>query len=80
MIGYKSKIYVAGHKGLVGSSILRKLNEKGYKNIIYADSRKLDLTNQNKVFNFLFYFKIKKGALKSTFFFALKFSVSFCKK
>ncbi len=53
MIGYKSKIYVAGHKGLVGSSILRKLNEKGYKNIIYADSRKLDLTNQNKVFNFL---------------------------
>ena len=53
MIGYKSKIYVAGHKGLVGSSILRKLNEKGYKNIIYADSKKLDLTNQNKVFNFL---------------------------
>ncbi len=53
MIGYKSKIYVAGHKGLVGSSILRKLKEKGYKNIIYADSRKLDLTNQNHLFNFL---------------------------
>ena len=53
MIGLKSKIYVAGHNGLVGSSILRKLKEKGYKNIIYADSKKLDLTNQNHVFNFL---------------------------
>ena len=53
MIGFNSKIYVAGHKGLVGSSILRKLKANGYKNIIYADSKKLDLTNQNHVFNFL---------------------------
>ena len=53
MIGLDSKIYVAGHKGLVGSSILRKLKANGYKNIIYADSKKLDLTNQNHVFNFL---------------------------
>tara|TARA_B100000579_G_scaffold136424_2_gene110676 strand:+ start:2691 stop:3635 length:945 start_codon:yes stop_codon:yes gene_type:complete len=53
MIGYKSKIYVAGHKGLVGSSILRKLKEKGYKNIICVDSKKLDLTDQNHVFNFI---------------------------
>ena len=34
MIPKKSKIYVAGHKGLVGSAILRKLKAKGYKNII----------------------------------------------
>ena len=34
MINFKSKIYVAGHRGLVGSAIIRKLKEKGYKNII----------------------------------------------
>ena len=35
MINSTSKIYVAGHKGLVGSAIVRKLKIKGYKNIIY---------------------------------------------
>ena len=53
MVNKKSKIYVAGHKGLVGSAILRKLKEKGYKKIIFADKKKLDLTNQLKVFNFI---------------------------
>ena len=53
MINRKSKIYVAGHKGLVGSAILRKLKEEGYKKIIFADKKKLDLTNQSKVFNFI---------------------------
>ena len=53
MINKKSKIFVAGHKGLVGSAILRKLKEKGYKKIIFADKKKLDLTNQLKVFNFI---------------------------
>ena len=53
MVNKKSKIYVAGHKGLVGSAILRKLKEKGYKKIIFADKKKLDLTNQSKVFNFI---------------------------
>ena len=48
MIGLDSKIYVAGHKGLVGSSILRKLKANGYKNIIYANSKKLDLTKDIK--------------------------------
>ena len=48
-----SKIYVAGHKGLVGSAILRKLKEKGYKKIITRDKSKLDLTNQLKVNQFL---------------------------
>ena len=53
MVNKKSKIYVAGHKGLVGSAILRKLKEKGYKKVIFADKKKLDLTNQSKVFNFI---------------------------
>ena len=53
MINYNSRIFVAGHKGLVGSAIIRKLKEKGYKKIIVADRKKLDLTNQIDVFKFL---------------------------
>ncbi len=53
MIKQNSKIYIAGHTGLVGSAILRKLKEKGYKNIIFSDKKKLDLTNQSKVYKFL---------------------------
>ena len=41
-----SKIYIAGHKGLVGSAILQKLREKGYSNLIYRTHKDLDLTNQ----------------------------------
>ena len=52
MIDKKSKIFVAGHNGLVGSAIIRKLKEKGYKNIITIKKSKLDLTDQSKVFNF----------------------------
>ena len=53
MISNNSKIYVAGHKGLVGSAIVRKLKEKGYKKIIIASRKKLDLTNQSKVLSFI---------------------------
>ena len=53
MIGKNQKIFVAGHKGLVGSAIIRKLRKKGYKKIIIARRSTLDLTNQNQVFNFL---------------------------
>ena len=53
MINLKSKIYIAGHKGLVGSSILRKLKEKGYNNLLYKNKKELDLCNQSKVFKFL---------------------------
>ncbi len=53
MINQNSKIYVAGHKGLVGSSIVRNLKKKGYKNILVADKSKLDLTDQGKVLKFL---------------------------
>ena len=44
---------MAGHNGLVGSSILRKLKKKNYKNIILADRKRLNLLDQKKVFNFL---------------------------
>ncbi len=44
-----SKIYVAGHRGLVGSAILRKLQEKGYTNLIYRTSQELDLRRQAEV-------------------------------
>ena len=53
MINKNSKIFVAGHNGLVGSAIVRKLKEKGYRKIITINRSKLDLTNQSKVFNFL---------------------------
>ena len=52
MINLNSKIFVAGHNGLVGSAIVRKLKEKKYKNILTISRNKLDLTNQDKVFNF----------------------------
>ena len=53
MIDLNSKIYIAGHNGLVGSAILRKLKLKGYKNIIFRNKKQLDLKNQNLVLKFL---------------------------
>jgi GDP-L-fucose synthase len=53
VITKNSKIFIAGHNGLVGSAILRRLNILGYKNILTVDKKKLDLTNQKKVFLFL---------------------------
>ena len=46
------KIYVAGHRGLVGSAIVRNLEEKGYGNVIGRTHRELDLTNQQAVREF----------------------------
>ena len=43
-----SKIYVAGHRGLVGSAILNNLKSKGYSNIITRTHKELDLTDQNE--------------------------------
>jgi len=53
MINKNSKIFIAGHNGLVGSAIIRKLQEKGYKNLITISRKKLDLANQIKVLKFL---------------------------
>ena len=47
------KIYVAGHKGMVGSSIWRALQKKGYTHLIGRSSKELDLINQQNVLDFL---------------------------
>ena len=47
-----SKIYIAGHNGMVGSAILRYLKFKGFNNLIYANSSELDLRNQQSVKEF----------------------------
>ena len=44
-----SRIFVAGHKGLVGSAIVRNLKAKGFTNIITADRAQCDLTNVSAV-------------------------------
>ena len=60
MITKKSKIFVAGHKGMVGSAIVRKLKKKGFSKIIFVEKKKLNLLEQSKVFKFL---KVKKPDL-----------------
>lgn len=47
-----SKIYVAGHRGMVGSGIVRKLQAEGYYNLVTKTSAELDLRNQQAVFDF----------------------------
>ncbi|XWN52163.1 GDP-L-fucose synthase [Anoxybacillus flavithermus] len=47
-----SKIYIAGHRGLVGSAILRKLQADGYTNLVYKTSQELDLRDKNQVDKF----------------------------
>jgi GDP-L-fucose synthase len=47
-----SKIYIAGHRGMVGSAIYRKLQEKGFTNFILKTSKELDLRNQQAVADF----------------------------
>ena len=49
----KEKIFLAGHKGFIGKIIFKKLKELGCSKIITASKEKLDLCNQNSVFNFL---------------------------
>ena len=47
-----SKIYIAGHKGMVGSAIFRILKKEGYSNLIVRTSKELDLINQTSVNDF----------------------------
>src|ERR1051325_10613575 len=47
-----SRIYVAGHRGMVGSAIVRKLKSEGFQRIITRTSSELDLRNQQAVFDF----------------------------
>lgn len=62
-----SKIYIAGHTGLVGSSILKKLQNDGYENLIFRTHSELDLTNQQAVTDFF-----KKEKPEYVFFCAAK--------
>ena len=50
------KIYIAGHKGLAGSAIVRHLKRRGFTNLILRTSKELDLSIQRDVENF-FYMK-----------------------
>jgi GDP-L-fucose synthase len=52
-----SKIYVAGHQGMVGSALIRRLQKKCYSNLLTRTRKELDLLNQDAVFSFL---KIEK--------------------
>ena len=49
MINKDAKIYVAGHRGMVGSAIVRRLKADGFTNIITKTSKELDLRNQRDV-------------------------------
>lgn len=51
-MNHQSKIFIAGHKGMVGSAIVRKLEQKGYKNLVVRTSKELDLREQRKVEEF----------------------------
>ena len=53
MISKNSKIFVAGHRGLVGSAVIRRLKIHGYNNILTITKNRLDLRDQLKTFNFL---------------------------
>ena len=61
MINKNSKIFVAGHKGMVGSAVLRKLKELKYKKIYFQTRKQLNLTDQYKVTKYLN--KIKPDAV-----------------
>lgn len=52
MMNFDSKIYVAGHRGLVGSAILRRLKSEGYTNLVYRTSSELDLRDKGAVDHF----------------------------
>ena len=52
MIDKNAKIYVAGHRGMVGSAIVRRLQKDGYNNIVTRTSKELNLTEQNAVRDF----------------------------
>lgn len=52
MMEKDAKIYVAGHRGMVGSAIVRELERQGYHNIVTRTHKELDLTRQDAVEEF----------------------------
>ncbi len=53
MINKNSKIFLAGHNGMIGSAVIRKLKELKYKKIYFQNKKQLDLRNQNKVYKYI---------------------------
>ncbi len=53
MLNKNSKIFIAGHKGMVGAAVLKKLKKKKYKNIIIIEKKRVNFLNQNQTFKFL---------------------------
>ena len=53
MIKKNTKIYIAGHNGMVGSAVWRVLEKKGYSNLLGKTSSELDLRNQKDVYDFV---------------------------
>ena len=53
MLNNKAKIFIAGHNGMVGSCICKKLKQNGYTNLLLVDKKKLNLLDQNKVYKYL---------------------------
>ena len=53
MLNKNSKIFIAGHKGMVGSSIKKKFTTLGFKNLLLAEKKKLNLLDQKKVYSYL---------------------------
>ena len=54
-----SKIYVAGHNGMVGSNLLDKLKKEGYNNLVYASHNELNLSDTNSLYPFFFEHRIE---------------------
>jgi GDP-L-fucose synthase len=52
-----SRVYVAGHRGMVGAAVLRLFKDRGFRNLLFASRQELDLTNQASVENF---FRVEK--------------------
>jgi len=53
-----AKIYIAGHRGLVGSAIVRNLKNAGYNNFVFRTHKELDLVNQQAVNDFFHFFSL----------------------
>jgi len=61
MLNKKSKIFIAGHNGMIGSAILRRLKNLKFEKVFFQSRKQLDLINQKKVYNYLK--KIKPDAV-----------------
>ena len=53
MLSKRSRILIAGHKGMVGSAVVRKLEEKNFKNLLFIEKKQLNYLDQKETYNFL---------------------------